>query len=212
MRCNTYSCHRDRGFSLKELLIVVAILAVLAAILLPVLARSRQDGYRTAEMSAMRQMGLAAQIYFEREGARALGTLPLVEAGDLPKEMCASPRDSIPTGLANYLLSASRLSVRTTPYKNSFMGLREFGHTSDSAHLREIEDAPSSGWLLNLIDTEKPVPMPLAYRGPYHRLLFDGSVVRRQLAPMDCSDPDGSSTKVPCVTTKSVFSDDRTPS
>jgi prepilin-type N-terminal cleavage/methylation domain-containing protein/prepilin-type processing-associated H-X9-DG protein len=53
------------GFSLIELLVVVAIIAVLSAILLPSLSAAKSSARRTQCISNLRQLGLAAQMYWD---------------------------------------------------------------------------------------------------------------------------------------------------
>ncbi|MGA4579827.1 prepilin-type N-terminal cleavage/methylation domain-containing protein [Limisphaera sp. VF-2] len=88
------------GFSLVELLVVMVILGILAGILLPALARSRQLGKRTQCLSQLRQLAVAAQMYTDtyagffppaysyevREG------LPCAVAWDLTTVMSDPPR------------------------------------------------------------------------------------------------------------------------
>jgi prepilin-type processing-associated H-X9-DG protein/prepilin-type N-terminal cleavage/methylation domain-containing protein len=52
------------GFSLVELLVVVAIIGVLAALLGPALARGKSAARRTACTSHLRQLALASQMYW----------------------------------------------------------------------------------------------------------------------------------------------------
>ena len=57
--------HPRRGFTLIELLIVIDIIAVLSAILLPVLSGVRERARQAVCLSNMRQIGLAAMQYSE---------------------------------------------------------------------------------------------------------------------------------------------------
>ena len=54
---------KTRAFTLIELLVVIAIIAVMAAILFPVFSQVRKSALNTQDMSNLRQIGLAAQIY-----------------------------------------------------------------------------------------------------------------------------------------------------
>ncbi len=57
-----------RAFTLIELLVVLAVLSILAALLLPALARSRTSAQRVKCVSNLRQLGLAAQMYWDDNG------------------------------------------------------------------------------------------------------------------------------------------------
>ena len=56
---------RKKGFTLVELLVVMAIMAALAGLLLPVLGRAREKGRRTVCMANLKQIGLAIHMYAE---------------------------------------------------------------------------------------------------------------------------------------------------
>lgn len=58
-----------RGFTLIELMVVIAIIALMAALLFPALSRAKESGRRTACASHLRQLGVALAIYAgENEG------------------------------------------------------------------------------------------------------------------------------------------------
>jgi general secretion pathway protein G len=54
---------RRAGFSLIELLVVIAIIALLAAILFPVFAQAKFAAKKTANLSNMKQVGVAMALY-----------------------------------------------------------------------------------------------------------------------------------------------------
>lgn len=52
-----------RGFTVIELLVVITIIAILAAILFPVFGRARENARRRSCLSNLKQMGLAILQY-----------------------------------------------------------------------------------------------------------------------------------------------------
>src|ERR1043166_8993639 len=63
------------AFTLIELLIVVAIIAILAAILLPVLSKAKQKGYQATCANNLKQIYLAFSLYADDYGSAYPWTL-----------------------------------------------------------------------------------------------------------------------------------------
>jgi prepilin-type N-terminal cleavage/methylation domain-containing protein/prepilin-type processing-associated H-X9-DG protein len=64
----TFYPHRKAhpcGFSLVELLVVISIIALLAALLLPLLGRAKESGRATVCLSNLHQIGVSLQLYVQ---------------------------------------------------------------------------------------------------------------------------------------------------
>ncbi|HEX8834951.1 MAG TPA: prepilin-type N-terminal cleavage/methylation domain-containing protein [Abditibacteriaceae bacterium] len=61
---------RHRAFTLIELLIVIAVIGILAALIFPVFSRIKETGRRTACASNMKQLGMAFQQYIQDNSRR----------------------------------------------------------------------------------------------------------------------------------------------
>jgi prepilin-type N-terminal cleavage/methylation domain-containing protein/prepilin-type processing-associated H-X9-DG protein len=62
------------GFSLMELLVVIVVIGILAALLLPVLPPAKKKGYDVQCKGNLRQLGIALQVYVSSQAVYPLGT------------------------------------------------------------------------------------------------------------------------------------------
>jgi prepilin-type N-terminal cleavage/methylation domain-containing protein len=69
---------RSSAFTLIELLVVIAIIAILAAVLFPVFAQAKLAAKKTADLSNMKQLGVAIHLYVNDNH----DTFPLALSGD----------------------------------------------------------------------------------------------------------------------------------
>jgi prepilin-type N-terminal cleavage/methylation domain-containing protein/prepilin-type processing-associated H-X9-DG protein len=85
-----YAGTRRPAFTLVELLVVIAIIGVLAALLLPLLSRTKAKAKNVTCVSQLRQLGIAARLYAEDNSAllpiaERLPSLPLNPDKTLPR-------------------------------------------------------------------------------------------------------------------------------
>lgn len=93
---------RRRAFTLIELLTVIAIIAILAAIIMPVLARAKDSAYRNSDIANMNAIRAALQLYRVDQGAyppALLGYVTLYASG--PNMGQVIPADRLPGFLYN---------------------------------------------------------------------------------------------------------------
>jgi len=71
----TSPASRERAFTLVEMLVVIAVIAILAALLLPALARAKLKAARAPCANNLRQLGIATQMYADDHADRLPGPL-----------------------------------------------------------------------------------------------------------------------------------------
>src|ERR1700745_4347523 len=74
---------KSRAFTLVEMLVVIAIIAVLAALLLPALTRGKQRAQRIECIGNLKEMGTAFQMFAHDHQGRFPMQTPQAEGGSL---------------------------------------------------------------------------------------------------------------------------------
>lgn len=87
---------RPRAFSLIELLVVVAVIALLISLLLPALRKAKIEAWKVVSMSNVRQIAMASAMY----KAENKGYLPLTPYGSPPNAAAAALYSS-PTNIGD---------------------------------------------------------------------------------------------------------------
>jgi type IV pilus assembly protein PilA len=110
----------NRGFSLLELLIVVAIILIIATIAIPSLLRSRQAANESAAVSDLRTINTAEVTYLSSAGGN-YGDLPnLVTAGLLDARFSTATLSGyqfvVTASLSDYTASATPTSTNSGRY------------------------------------------------------------------------------------------------
>ncbi len=76
-----------RGFTLIELLVVIAIIAIIAAILFPVFAQARAKARQTADLSNIRQLGIAMMMCTQDYDETTVRTHHDLDTGETVKNL-----------------------------------------------------------------------------------------------------------------------------
>jgi len=186
-----------RAFTLIEILAVIAIIGVLAAVLFPVMASARDRSYSAVEVNAMRQLGMARQLYIEATGSEPLSVRTLVQSKHFPVELAASPADPTREGRANelvdYMHLESTIAEGKLDFRSSIWTRATIGCQGDPIFERAV--GTDRGWavMASRISAPRPGHLPFA-RGAYLRLLDDGSVRSKSLYTVKHLGADATST------------------
>jgi len=153
----TFQCFNastfQRAFSLIELLIVIAIIAILAALLLPVLNRAHEEGRATACVSNLHQIGLALQMYVDANN----NTLPVME--DAPMNTNALATNAMPT--VNVVLGTDLANTNVLHCPSDFQKI--FQLTGSSYSWNNLLNGENASRLVVFGMTFRPQAIPVFF-------------------------------------------------
>ena len=136
-RCPLRGVAEFAGFTLVELLVVLAILAVILALLLPTISRMRAAADRAREIAAARTLAGAWQMYAEDAGGTLLpGYRSGLPAYDAQREPIAAQTIGV---------TANRWVWRLAPYLGNNLGSIYLGEHERT--LRELEQGDYASYL-----------------------------------------------------------------
>jgi|GEM_PF-1396508 len=144
---------RGKGFTLVELLVVMGVIGVLAALLFPTVAASLRSGYRAQDISNMRQLGIAQAIYTQDYGEMALDASRLAKVGLVDPKILLSRFDPYPGGLATDIANQEVLQglpeneiMPLYPLSYIDIGVLNWGQVR---YAKDIANQPEPGWLID---------------------------------------------------------------
>jgi prepilin-type N-terminal cleavage/methylation domain-containing protein/prepilin-type processing-associated H-X9-DG protein len=138
--CATCSRHSQRGFTLVELLIVIAILGVLFALLLPAVQAARESARRSACVSHQKEVGLGVCNYEGTVGQFPPGRIGCDDTGE------TTPIPNCPQGLPAERKTAASGFVAILPQLEEQVLYDQLSVESGGLWNRNVDDL---GWYYN---------------------------------------------------------------
>jgi prepilin-type N-terminal cleavage/methylation domain-containing protein len=188
-----------RAFTLIEVLVALFIIAIIAAVIFPVLTSAKRAALRSPCISNMRQLYTAFTIYCDDAGGVDHPPPTLVELGPLvsDKRLFKCPADHTDRKMANGLYRAIVFYMTgtepTSPWPISYGYVRDYTPADQQQEWERIQRAPNVGLFAciwhgvnrNSHHIEEKPPFTglremLSMDGPSLRICFDGHLYVRQ--------------------------------
>ena len=133
-----HACQRE-GFTLVELLTVIAIIGVLAAILIPVVGKVRENAQRAADLANIRSIGQAALVYAQEHNGNLPGTnLPATAGTTGFVPVGATPTTTLYAYAAALALSGGLNNGALWVSPSDLTGTQDLGNILDNAQPRDF--------------------------------------------------------------------------
>jgi prepilin-type N-terminal cleavage/methylation domain-containing protein/prepilin-type processing-associated H-X9-DG protein len=141
------------AFSLVELLVVIAVIGILAAISLPVIQRAQEEGRATACISNLHQIGMALQLYVDSNN----NTLPIMR--DAPTDTNQLATNTFPT--VNVVLGSELGNTNVLRCPSDFQGIYQL--TGSSYSWNSLLNGENANHLVVLGMNFKPQAIPVFF-------------------------------------------------
>jgi len=170
------------GFSIVELLTVIAIIVVLAGTLMPAVASARRSAKEKGSLSNLHQLGMAAELYSQSYEEHPWSPLDFRTQPEWGSEIWTNSLDPSRAGYRNRLLTwlvdqhHSQFQDRIVPFKVSYLAFADL--FVDPKDQQDMASREKAGWLVDFGPSlsEESTDQLALLNGSYTRLQFDTSV------------------------------------
>jgi len=179
----------QKGFTLIEVLVVIAIIGLLVGITIPVMSMAMKSGQRATSTSNLRQIGMALRSYIEDSGGypRA-GADGLVRSGHLSESILLAPGDPFKEGYAKRIRACKPWDL-PFDYPQSYETVIYDFAVLDGAWLANLKKYDSNPGMFiarthgtwNSDSDGRCANIDFHFVGSYLRLREDGSVISRTI-------------------------------